>query len=141
MEPTEPNKPPFVLLRRYTFSSDALIGKSVLDSANIECVLSDENTIRMDWAYSNAVGGVKLWARENEAAEALKLLDQEVPEKFEVAGQTEFTQPRCPKCQSFEVSRRELVKLPTFLATFLLNIPIAIRRRDWKCDSCGNIWR
>jgi hypothetical protein len=137
----EANKPPFVLLRRYIFSSDALIGKSILDSANIECVLSDENTIRMDWAYSNLIGGVKLGARENEAAEALALLDQKVPEKFEVEGQVEFTQPRCAKCQSHDVAQRELFKLPTFLATFLLSIPIAIHRRDWICHNCGHTWK
>jgi hypothetical protein len=141
MRAADEDKPPFVLLRRFIYGADALVAKSVLDSANIECVLSDANTIRMDWAYSNLVGGVKLWARENEAEEGLALLDQQVPEKFEVEGQMEFTQPRCPKCQSYEVSHRELFKLPTFLATFLLSIPIAIHRRNWKCHNCGNIWK
>ena len=93
----EANKPPFVLLRRYLFLSDALLGKSALDSAGVECLLSDANTIRVDWFWSNLLGGVKLWARENEADDSLALLDQEIPEKFEVEGQDEFTQPRCPK--------------------------------------------
>lgn len=141
MLPAEANKPPFVLLRRYLFLSDALLGKTVLDSAGVECLLSDANTIRVDWFWSNLLGGVKLWTRENEADDGLDLLDQEIPEKFEVEGQEEYAQPRCPECQSFEVSFRELVRLPTYLATMIFGIPMQIARRDWKCHGCGNIWK
>jgi hypothetical protein len=141
MPPAAVNRPPFVLFRRYLFLSDALLGKTVLDSVGVECLLSDANTIRVDWFWSNLLGGVKLWARENEADDSLALLDQEIPENFEVEGQDEFTQPRCSKCLSYEVSSRELVKLPTYLGTFILNIPLRITRRDWKCHNCGNIWK
>ena len=60
---SEPETQPFVLLRRYLFLSDALLSKAVLDSAGIECLLSDANTIRVDWFWSNLLGGVKLWTR------------------------------------------------------------------------------
>ena len=141
MPSAEANKPPFVLLRRYLFLSDALLGKTALDYAGIECLLSDANTIRVDWFWSNLLGGVKLWTRENEADDCLALLDQEIPEKFEVEGQDEYTQPRCPKCLSYDVSYQELVKLPTYVATMIFNVPIQITRRDWKCHNCGNIWK
>jgi len=141
MPPAEANNPPFVLIRRYLFLSDAVLGKTVLDSAGVESLLSDANTIRVDWFWSNLLGGVKLWTRENEADDGLALLDQEIPEKFEVEGQDEYAQPRCPKCRSYDVSSRELVKLPTYLGTFILNIPIQITRRDLKCNNCGNIWK
>jgi hypothetical protein len=54
---------------------EALILKGVLDSAGIECVLADENTIRMSWHWSDAIGGVKLCVREADAEEASRLLE------------------------------------------------------------------
>ncbi|MGB9335819.1 MAG: hypothetical protein WCB14_12475 [Candidatus Acidiferrales bacterium] len=137
---SEAGKQPFVLLRRYACLSDALLCKTVLDSASIDCVLSDANIIRLDWLYTNLIGGVKLWARENEADDGFDLLDQEIPEKFEIEGLGEYTQPRCPQCRSFEVSYQELVKVATYLATFILGLPIHITRRAWKCHACGHSW-
>lgn len=137
---TELETQPFVLLRRYLFLSDALLSKAVLDSAGIECLLSDANTIRVDWFWSNLLGGVKLWTRQPDADDGFDLLDQEIPEKFEIEGLGEYTQPRCPQCLSFEVSYQELVKVATYLATFILGLPIHITRRAWKCRACGHSW-
>lgn len=64
-------------IREFTFVPDALVAKSILDSAGIKCFLSDETTIRMDWLWSNALGGVKLWVREEDAETAAALLKQE----------------------------------------------------------------
>ena len=76
----EPTK--IVILRRYTSAPEALVAKSVLDSADIECFLRDENMIRMDWFWSNALGGVKLCVRDEDAEEAAALLEQAHPETF-----------------------------------------------------------
>ena len=65
-----------VELRRFRDLPDALLAKSILDSADIECFLIDENIVRMDWLWSNLVGGVKLWVRP-EDADAAELLDQD----------------------------------------------------------------
>jgi hypothetical protein len=71
-------KPPadLVTIRTFTKVADALLAKTVLDSAEIDSFLFDENTIRIDWFYSNALGGVKLRVRPDDAAEALELLNQ-----------------------------------------------------------------
>lgn len=68
------NRP--VILRRYRDMPEAFIERSVLEDAGIECVLQDDNTVRMDWLWSNAVGGIKLVVREKDAEEAEKLLSQ-----------------------------------------------------------------
>jgi hypothetical protein len=65
----------FVVLRHIRDTDQALLFKSVLDSAGIESFLADENTIRMDWLWSNAIGGIKLCVREADAEEASRLLD------------------------------------------------------------------
>jgi len=64
-------------IRQFTFVPDALVAKSVLDSEGVKCFLSDETTIRMDWLWSNALGGVKLWVREEDVETALELLKEE----------------------------------------------------------------
>jgi hypothetical protein len=75
--------PPPEILRRYLHIGDALIGKSVLDSAGIESMLADDNLIRMDWFVSNAVGGVKLIVRHEDAEAAANILEQGMPEGFD----------------------------------------------------------
>jgi hypothetical protein len=64
-------------IREFMFVPDALVAKSILDSAGVKCFLSDETTIRMDWLWSNALGGVKLWVREEDVETAVALLEEE----------------------------------------------------------------
>ena len=68
------NKP--VILRRYRDMPAAFVEKSVLEDAGIECYLQDDNVVRMDWLWSNAMGGIKLIVREKDAEEAEKILSQ-----------------------------------------------------------------
>src|SRR6266852_8517644 len=72
-----------VMVGRYRDSGEAMIAKSMLDSAGIECFLGDENLVRLDWFYSNLVGGIKLMVREEDAETARKLLEENIPEKFD----------------------------------------------------------
>ena len=68
-----------VVLRRYRDMPEAFVAKSVLDAAGIESFLQDDNVVRMDWLWSNAMGGIKLIVRENDAEEAEKILSQGPP--------------------------------------------------------------
>ena len=63
-----------VEVARFRDLPDALVAKSVLDSAGIECFMRDDNMVRMDWFNSNFFGGVKLVVPEEQAATALELL-------------------------------------------------------------------
>ena len=72
-----------VMVGRYRDSGEAMIAKSMLDSAGIECFLGDENLVRLDWFYSNLVGGIKLMVREEDAETARKLLEENILEKFD----------------------------------------------------------
>ncbi len=129
----------FLVLRRFRDLPDALLFDSILDSAAVECFLADENTIRMDWFWSNLLGGVKLCVRKADADSAASLLGQGVPEKFDVEGLEEFQQPRCPKCQSLEISFQGLNK-PLGYTRALLSGHLPHSRSLWECDSCGYQW-
>jgi hypothetical protein len=67
------NKP--VVLRRYRDMPAAFVERSALESAGIQCFLQDDNVVRMDWLWSNALGGIKLLVREKDAPDAAKVLD------------------------------------------------------------------
>jgi hypothetical protein len=68
-----------VVLRRYRDITEAMVDRSALESAGIECFLYDDNLIRLDWFVSNAIGGAKLVVSERDAAEAEKILEQARP--------------------------------------------------------------
>jgi hypothetical protein len=129
----------FVILRRYRDLSEAVVIKSILDFEGVECLLGDENLIRMDWFWSGMLGWVKLWVRQQDIDWAQNLIDQSPPEAFNVEGVGEFKQPRCPRCQSVDVSFKGLNKPVAFISAYL-GLPIPLRRRGWKCHSCGHSW-
>jgi hypothetical protein len=71
-------------LRRFRDLPGALVAKGLLDSAGIKCFLSDENTVRMDWLWSNALGGVRLWVREDDLTESAALLGHDFSSESEI---------------------------------------------------------
>jgi hypothetical protein len=137
--PTTPrDAAPPVLIRRYRDLPEATIAKSILDSAGVESFLGDDNIVRLDWFYSNLVGGVKLLVRPEDAEAARKLLQESVPETFEAGETGTFQQPRCPRCQSFDVSFDGLDRRFSYASLFV--IPIPLINKGWKCTSCGYAW-
>jgi len=136
---TEYQNQRFIVLRRFRDMPDAFLFNSVLDSAGIEYYLADANTIRMDWFWSDFLGRIKLCVRKRDADEASSLLEQGVPEKFDVEGVGEYEQPRCPKCQSLKISFRGLNKAVDYIRA-LMGGPRRLHRSLWECDACGHQW-
>ncbi len=126
------------VIRQFRDLPEALLAKGSLDSAGIECSLADANTVRIDWFWSNAVGGVKLLVAREDVADAEQVLSQPIPENFDVTGIGEYQQPHCPKCNSLDINFRELD--PSAYLTLAFNVPIPIRRRAWRCHSCNAEW-
>ena len=130
-----------VSIRQFRDLPEALLAKGALDSAEIESFLVDDNMIRMDWFYSNLVGGIKLCVKQEDAEAALDLLEQSIPEEFEVEGVGPYEQPRCPKCQSLDIASEDLNQPVAWVSAYALGFPIALRRERWVCHSCGERWR
>jgi hypothetical protein len=103
----------FVMLRRYRDLPEAVVVKSILDFDGIECFFTDEDLIRMDWFWSGSLGGVKLWVRQQDVNEAQNLIDPTPTRGI----------PRSSVHFSF------------------FGLPIPLKRRGWKCHSCGHSWR
>jgi len=128
-----------MMVGRYSGVPEALVAKSMLDSAGIESFLSDENLVRLDWFYSNLVGGIKLMVREEDAETARTVLEKNIPEKLEVTGIGEYVQPPCPRCGSLDVSFDGLDKQIAYTGLFF-RIPIPVNRKGGKCHACGHEW-
>jgi hypothetical protein len=115
------------VLRVYRDMTDALTDRMVLEGAGIECYLFDENMVRLDWLWSNPLGGLNLAVRKKDVEESERVLGQNVPEKFEVEGTGQYQQPRCPKCGSMDVSFEGLMEASG-----------GSRIAAWATDHCQN---
>lgn len=114
-----------ITVRRFRDLPDAAAAKSVLDSAGIPSLLRDENTVRIDWMWSNLLGGIRLQVRPEDLDDAENLLSQPVPATIELGDGESYQQPRCQHCQSLDIG---------FAA------PIMMRQHYWICNTCGHEW-
>jgi len=128
-----------VTIRKFRDLPEALLAKGSLESAGIEAVLTDDNIVRLDWFWSNLMGGITLNVDPQDVEVANSILDQPIPEGFDVAGVGQYQQPRCPRCQSLDVSFRELDRPVAYVSAYL-NVPIPLRRRAWRCHACQGEW-
>jgi hypothetical protein len=127
------------VLRVYRDMTDALTDRMVLEGSGIECYLFDENMVRLDWLWSNLLGGVKLVVRKKDVEQSERLLGQNVPEKLDLEGAGQYEQPRCPKCGSMDVSFEGLIKRVAGAGLFL-GLPLTVKMKGWNCNSCEHQW-
>jgi len=128
-----------VTLRQFRDLPEALLAKGSLESAGIEAYLVDDNMIRMDWFISNLLGGIKLKVRAEDAEAASEILNQPIPEMLDVEGVGNFEQPKCPRCQSLDITYEELNKEFSYLTAYA-GVPIPVYKKGWTCHACGNEW-
>jgi hypothetical protein len=127
-----------VSVRRFRDLPEALLAKGSLESSGIECFLTDDNMIRMDWFISNLLGGIKLAVNQDDVEAAIAILDEPAPEILDVEGVGEYQQPRCPECQSMDVNFEQLSKAA--YPSAWLGIPLPLHDEAWTCRSCGHHW-
>jgi hypothetical protein len=126
------------VVRRFAKYPDALIAKSLLDSAGIACTLADENMIGGNPFLSIVLGGIRLLVARFDMDEATKLLNEPIPDEIEVPGVGKYVQPRCPQCFSPDITFGELNDAAK--ASLPLGIPLPIRPNEWLCHRCGCRW-
>ncbi|MGA8939340.1 MAG: DUF2007 domain-containing protein [Acidobacteriaceae bacterium] len=144
-EPTTPSYQDLVTVARYRDLSEAIVARSVLESEGIVCFLKDENTIRMDWAWSNLLGGLRLQVPQQDLAKAGELLSHPPPETIEFSEEPYFEQPICPKCGSSHVELGVGPAASKVIALFLFSVPIPSKSSPpgeevWHCLTCGCKW-
>ena len=129
-------------IRRYRDQAEALMARSVLESAGIACYLRDENTIRIEWLWSNYMGGIRLQVAESDVEAAEAILSQPIPAHIAIEGQADYDQPQCPKCGSLDVSFNNFDAKVGAASILLLGFPLPspVERDYWHCNHCGTNW-
>jgi hypothetical protein len=147
LEPPEIPEPPvrpefqrLVTVQQYRDLAEAQVAKGVLDSAGIPCFLRDEHAVRLEWVWSNLLGGVRLQVNEENRAAAEELLAQPIPEQIQMDGEIAYDQPRCPRCGSLDI-HYQAIHERAGMASIILFVPVPIPKRAWRCNSCEAEWR
>lgn len=135
----QPHTLDLVVVRKFRDLPEAVIAKDVLTSAGLECFLADAATVRMDWFLSNALGGIKLCVRSEDAEAAEKLLNENRTQDSYDEEDRDFKEPSCPRCQSREVSLNETGKDVSY-GDAILDVPMPADHPGWKCHACGHSW-
>ena len=128
-----------VTVRKFRDLPEALVAKGSLESAGIQAYLMDDNMIRLNWFRSNFFGGIKLKVHVEDAEAASEILNQPIPETMDIEGIGTFEQPKCPRCQSLDISHEELNKILSYGAAYA-GVPIPVYKKGWTCHACGNRW-
>lgn len=117
LETLRPEARQLVTVGRYRDLAEAIVARSLLEAEEIEAWVQDENLVRLDWMYANAVGGIRLQVETRDVAAATEILAQ-LPASIPYAEGAEYVQPQCPQCGSPDISL--LPMSPT-----------------WRCNGCG----
>jgi Putative prokaryotic signal transducing protein len=63
-----------VVVARFSKPEEAHLLRMRLEAGGIQAFIRDENTIQIDWLYSNALGGVRVEVAEEDEAATRELL-------------------------------------------------------------------
>jgi predicted RNA-binding Zn-ribbon protein involved in translation (DUF1610 family) len=113
-----------------SFSANLLLSK--LRNGGIECYLKDEYTVTMDPLLTNAVGGIKLVVKKEDAAEVFELLMQ-----FDKDFQSKAV---CPKCGSHNIElvpKRNAANMITAILSWIFSAYAVSAENVYKCSNCG----
>ena len=107
--------------------------KNKLESEGIRCCIADAELVTMNWALSNAVGGVKVQILDEDIERVRPIVEQ----MDEIPGQFIFLPPKqiCPSCGSSDVQRRPY---PIMLSILTLGFPLLFSSRGFLCNQCGH---
>lgn len=134
-----------MLLAQYMKVSEAMVAKSILESAGIESFLANSNIVHMYCLIPNVFGGVKLFVRADDLEAADGILKPSTLAKFDGEGTGECVQPHCPGCESTDVSFEGPEEPERAVSRFVVPSVPAIQQNSaaqyWQCHVCGRRWK
>jgi hypothetical protein len=140
-EPVTPEVlPGFITIRRYRDLSEAIVARSLLESAGIPAYLRDENLVRLEWQISNFIGGIRLQVDRADETAAIELLNQPIPDSVPFEGQDEFAQPLCPRCGSTDITFQGSSRGAALASLYFLSLPLPLGKETWLCNACNARW-
>ena len=105
---------------------EAQVLQAHLRGSGIQAFLPDEMTVQNDWMWTNAIGGVRVQAPDEDAVRAEEVL----------AGEPFVeTAPRCPRCGTALEQTVGFGLYPKIALALLFSIPVR-SKTTWKCPQC-----
>ena len=135
-----------VTVIKFVYPHDVGIPRSLLESEGIDCFVCDEFTVGVNPFYSNAIGGIRLQVKENDARRATELLteggfinEKDLQEK--TTEQKPFDGTTCPYCGSLEIVKdknfsNKISVIASILTILMFCIPVPFFRRNYHCMDC-----
>jgi hypothetical protein len=128
-------------IRQYRDLSEAIVARCLLESGGIAVELRDENLVRLDWQVSNFIGGIRLQVENEDAADAIAILDAPAPATIDYDEEyTPYAQPQCPQCESFHITFEGSSRGSALLLLFAFSLPSPVGHKTWICEDCGHRW-
>lgn len=123
----------YVQIRSYDNYIEANIVLNMLQAANINCHLKDENVITIDPLLSPALGGMKLMIHHAHVQQAWDLLNE--------AERQYLKEKACPVCKAhaltiISITKKHKCKLAA-LASMLINGQSIEVTKMYQCTACG----
>ena len=123
-----------------------------LESEGIECFVTNEHTVTMNWLYSNAIGGVGVRVkagdveRANEILQAVSnpdsIVDEPTPSDSEADPERDDdSERRCPQCGSENVYYEKFSRRLVFASWAILTVPLPFFKKKWKCRECEHLFK
>lgn len=133
-----------------------------LESEGIECFLTNEHTVTMNWLYSNAIGGVGVQVKAADAEQVNEILQVALNPDHSIGvalnpdaidgeptpTDSETTQERdndseirCPQCGSENVYYERFSRRLVFASWAILTVPLPFFKKKWKCRECDHLFR
>jgi Putative prokaryotic signal transducing protein len=117
----------------------AELAKAQLESENIYCFLANKNHIGMNWLYSFALGGVKVQVRQEDAEEAIQILNSDNSDDLkdiESSLPPIEQQDLCDNCGSANILVVNMSR-KAGAWSLLLGLPLLLFGKRYKCKDCG----
>ncbi len=118
----------------------AELARAKLESENVECHLLNNHHIGVNWLYSQALGGVKLQVRTEDAEHARQILDKDESSYLENE-EIEFPElEETDYCEVCGSPNLELVKYSRLSAALIMltQLFILFWGTRLKCKDCGH---
>ena len=123
-----------------------------LESEDIECFVTNEHTVTMNWLYSNAIGGVGVQVKAADVERANEILQavlnpdavggESIPTDSETnQGSDANSEIRCPQCGSENVYYEKFSRRLVFASWVILSVPLPFFKKKWKCRECEHLFK
>jgi DNA-directed RNA polymerase subunit RPC12/RpoP len=124
----------FTLLRRFQYSSEAIIYQGKLESQGIEVFMRDNHIIDSNPLYSNAVGGVKMFVKTEDFEKANEILDE--VSLYSVDDENHLV--KCPKCGAEQVEMDISIRSWKTLWNVIWFgfLALLFEKHKYKCQKC-----